>query len=100
MAVRVTRGASGRMASEMIEYKHRRRDVCHSVTAILGQTTLQKRTKWLWHACRQRGPLRFPLQHAREHINRVLAIERAPPREHFEQDATERPDVTAFICRT
>ena len=68
--------------------------------AILGETTLQQRPNRRWHvsdgSADQSGSL---FRHVRERVGDVLAVERAPARQHLVQHAAERPDVAALVDR-
>ena len=45
----------------------------------------------------QRLPVRLEADHRAEHVRHVLAIERAPARQHLVEHAAERPDVAALV---
>ena len=66
---------------------------------ILGQAAGYQTTNGGWCRCWQCTPLRISRQHIREDIRHLIASERATPREHLEQHATEGPDVSALIDR-
>src|SRR6188474_924884 len=64
---------------------------------ILGQAAGYQTTNGGWCRGGQRAPFRISRQHIREDIRYLIASERATPREHLEQHATEGPDVSALI---
>ena len=49
------------------------------------------------NVCRQRVPVRLALQHARQRVGEVLALERTPPRQHLVEDGAKRPHVAPLV---
>ena len=69
--------ASARLAASLM-HEQRDRDVGHPLPPILRQTALDQRPDVRRHVGRQRGPVRLALQHGRERVGDVFALERAP----------------------
>ena len=60
---------------------------------------LQQRANRRRHLRRERRPVRLALQHIRERVGDVFAVERTLARQHLVEHAPERPDVAALVGR-
>ena len=85
------RAGRWREARALLQHEQRGGDVGHATPAILGETTLQKRANRRRHLRRERRPVRVDLQHVRERVADVLAVERTRCRSASRTARTRTP---------
>jgi hypothetical protein len=81
------------------QFQPRVTDIAQPVPGVLLEAAPQQASNVRGRRLGEGGPVRMPFENRRNDISQRLACERHPTREHFLQDASERPYVGPLVDR-
>ena len=89
--------SSGHAADQIVNLYPRLADGLQATFRVLLEASPDQSSKCSGRGRRQRRPFRIALEHRRQDVGDLLAVERAGAGDHLEQDNAEGPDVRAVI---